>query len=333
MTEPLVSVIIPTYNRADLITRVINNLFEQTHRNIEIIVVDDGSTDDTQARLREYGERIRIVTQANAGPAAARNRGIEISRGGIIAFQDSDDLWMPTKLERQVALLGRLGESVPCCVCNALLPSAERPAITSFQNSLLHPTEQEGLWLNPPRVLMHRFLLFNQTTAVRRGALEKVGGFDETLRYMEDYDLALRLSLLGPFAFIAEPLVIYHRGSRGSLGQEALERLTCVRANIVRIRERTSEAMRANSAHAELRGPIERAVRRARRQLRVAKLGEKRVPGAATLSRLIDRADHYCGAIFDRSPWFQRMKTAAAPDRLAGSDRSGDPPEVPESVP
>src|ERR1039458_8209652 len=96
---PLVSVIIPTYNRASTICKTIDDVFRQTYKNFELVVIDDGSTDDTQANLRRYGSRIRSFTQTNAGPAAARNRGIEVSRGDIIAFQDSDDFWAPTKLE------------------------------------------------------------------------------------------------------------------------------------------------------------------------------------------------------------------------------------------
>src|SRR5260370_40369290 len=114
-STPLVSVIIPTYNRAALVCQTIDNVFQQTYRNFEIILVDDGSTDETQARLRQYGDRIRVITQTNAGAAVARNRGIAAAHGEIIAFQDSDDLWQPTKLERQVPLLQETNTSVPCC--------------------------------------------------------------------------------------------------------------------------------------------------------------------------------------------------------------------------
>ncbi len=113
MNKSLVSIIIPTYNRADVISETIDNVFSQTYKNFELIVVDDGSTDGTPAILRKYANRIRVITQKNAGPAAARNRGIEVSGGDIIAFQDSDDLWEPTKLERQVALLEKSGDFSP----------------------------------------------------------------------------------------------------------------------------------------------------------------------------------------------------------------------------
>jgi glycosyltransferase involved in cell wall biosynthesis len=92
-TDPLVSAIIPTYNRASLVCAAIDSVRQQTYENVEIIVVDDGSTDDTQARLKVYGDSVRVVVQDNTGPAAARNLGIELSRGEIVAFLDSDDMW------------------------------------------------------------------------------------------------------------------------------------------------------------------------------------------------------------------------------------------------
>ena len=138
MSEPLASVIIPTYNRAELICKTINNIFQQTYSNLELIIVDDGSTDDTRSKLQRYGDRIRVVTQNNSGPAVARNHGVRVARGEIIAFQDSDDLWKPTKLERQVALLQK-DRSIPCCLCNVVLRVVNGREFTSFDDSLVFP--------------------------------------------------------------------------------------------------------------------------------------------------------------------------------------------------
>lgn len=110
--EPLVSAIIATYNRADIVGEAIESILGQTYKNMEVLVVDDGSTDGTHEALRRFGNRIRVVRQENAGPGAARNRGIEVARGELIAFLDSDDIWMPTKLERQVRLLEKVGPTV-----------------------------------------------------------------------------------------------------------------------------------------------------------------------------------------------------------------------------
>ena len=305
--KPLVSAIVATYNRADVVSQAIESILGQTYENMEVIIVDDGSTDGTDDMLRKFGSRIRILRQQNAGPSAARNRGLAAAKGEIISFLDSDDIWLPAKTERQVALLQRTGNSVGCCVCNAVLKSRNQPALTSFENSLLNPSEEEGLWLNAPRVLMHRFMLFNQTVAVRREMLAKIGGFDESLRYMEDYDLALQLSLLGPFAFIKEPLVIYNLGSTGSLAEEALKKAIHLKESIVRIRQRVNQTVSASGDHVKLRVPIRRALRKAHRELWVAQLRQKQMPGAVPISYFLERAGHYCGAIADRSPWFERM--------------------------
>ena len=104
-SEPRVTVVIPTYNRAKVILRALETAFAQTYRNLEIIVVDDGSTDDTTAVLAPYWERIHYIHQSNQGASAARNRGIQEATGEFIAFLDSDDEWLPAKLERQIELL------------------------------------------------------------------------------------------------------------------------------------------------------------------------------------------------------------------------------------
>ncbi|MGE5294770.1 MAG: glycosyltransferase family 2 protein [Solirubrobacterales bacterium] len=201
------SVIIPTFNRAKVVTRAIDSVLEQTYRRREVIVVDDGSTDNTAEVLRSYGDRIVCIHQKNAGPSAARNRGIRESKGEFIAFLDSDDLWLATKLERQSALLVDAGPETPCCLCDSLIRMAGGQERSSFEIACLRPKEPEGLWLNPAVVLATRFVLFSQAVLVRRKFLLNCGGYDERLWLMEDHDLALRLALRGPWAFIREPLV------------------------------------------------------------------------------------------------------------------------------
>jgi len=319
---PLVSAIVATYNRAHIVARAIESILGQTYENIEVVVVDDGSTDDTLVMLARYGRRISVITQKNAGPSAARNRGIQAASGDIIAFLDSDDIWLPDKIRRQVALLQRVPKSVPCCVCDATLQFTSRPVTTSFENADLEPAEEEGLWLNPTETLINRFVLFNQTAAIRREALGKVGSFDETLRYLEDADLALRLSLLGPFAFIRESLAIYNPGSAGSLAEEALKKNFPLKENTVKIRERVHDAVTKNGDYAPLHASVHRALRKANRELWVARLGQRQVRGAPTLSRFLERAEHYWGAIVCRSPWFPKMKTAPVPFETASSSGS-----------
>jgi glycosyltransferase involved in cell wall biosynthesis len=208
----LVSAIIPTYNRAHTIRRTVDSVLAQTWKEMEIIVVDDGSTDETNEILKPYGDKIRLIRQPNGGPSAARNTGIKAASGEIISFLDSDDEWMPAKTERQVKLLQRTESSgVVCCVSNARMRFSSRTT-TSFESALLKPEHQEGIWSNPALVLIDRFLLFNQVVSVRREAFSKSGVFREDLPFglNDDYDLSLRLSLVGPWAFIAEELTEWH---------------------------------------------------------------------------------------------------------------------------
>ena len=215
----LVSAIIPTYNRAKTIERAVNSVLAQTWKEMEIIVVDDGSTDQTVEILKAYGTQIRVIRQQNGGASAARNTGIKAATGEIISFLDSDDEWLPLKTERQVKLLQRTESSgVNCCVCNATMLFGTG-TVTSFAAAGLHPKLREGIWTNPAEVLTMNFLFFNQVAAVRREALDQSGYFREDLDIMEDYDLALRLSLLGPWAFIADPLVVWHEDAGSGLSR------------------------------------------------------------------------------------------------------------------
>lgn len=204
----LVSVIIPTYNRAATIERAINSVLAQTWKTLEIIVIDSKSTDRTVELLAQYGDKVQIISQEKNGPGAARNAGIQAARGEIISFLDSDDEWLPEKTQRQVKLLQATASAgVSCCVCNARM-NFINGTVHSFDAALLRPQHSEGIWANPAEILTTRFLFFNQVAAVRREALEKTGFFKKGI--MEDYDLALRLSVTGPWAFVAEPLVVWH---------------------------------------------------------------------------------------------------------------------------
>lgn len=305
--QPLVSVIIPTYNRARLIGATLENLFQQTYGNIEIIVVDDGSTDETQTKLDSYGGRIRWVAQRNAGPAAARNRGIAMAKGEIIAFQDSDDAWHPTKIERQVSLLQKAGQSVVCCVCNCIVQLPNR-VVRSFEGAPLNFPIEEGVWLNVAEVLTTRFFLFNQAVAVRREVLGRIGGFDESLRLMEDLQLALRLSLEGPWAFIREPLATRQEKGERTLGHEATPRITS--ENNVRIREGILRVVECNRELAPLKPMMERELRRALRGRRAAELQSATAVTDSVRGWILERVEHYRMAAYRRTPWFPQMKVS-----------------------
>ncbi len=212
---PLVSVIIPAYNRAGTIARSIDSVLAQAYSPIEVIVVDDGSTDRTVEVIQGYGERVTLIRQPNGGPSSARNTGAARAKGEIISFLDSDDTWKPEKLERQVKLMMRAGNDVPCCICNAALISEDGTSRNSFEVSGVECGLSEGYWLNPAPIIATRFVLFNQVVSIRREAFQSVSGFNESMRLLEDHDLAFRLSLLGPWAFISEPLVEKYNDSEG----------------------------------------------------------------------------------------------------------------------
>jgi glycosyltransferase involved in cell wall biosynthesis len=294
MAYPLVSVIIPTYNRALLVGRAVDNVLEQTYKNTEIIVVDDGSTDDTPSTLRRFGDRIRLVTQANRGPAAARNRGTEIAQGEIIAFQDSDDLWMPTKLERQVALLDRAGPSVPCCLCNAQMYFKGKAPTTSFDLAPIRPTVDEGIWSNVADVLVTTFILFNQCAAIRADVLRRLGGYNESLRLMEDYDLALRLALEeNAWAFIKDELVIWRQGAPGSLWQRAKNDEVVMRECALRCLEVFNEKVEATEQLARLKKISRQELERRRRELTIARMGKLDIVGASMSSWILEKVEKY----------------------------------------
>lgn len=306
----LVSVIIPTYNRATILPEAIDSVLAQTYSDIELIVVDDGSTDDTLTQLRRYENRVSVVTQRNAGPAAARNLGIMKCRGQLISFLDSDDLWHSSKIERQVDLLHRLDNSVPCCITNIEMRWKDR-RITSFDNSWLHTDIDEGLWINVSEVLATRFVLFNQAIMIRRTALEKSGCFDESLRILEDGDLALRLSSEGPWAFIREPLVTW-RETAGSAYQNAQRDQRLILQTHIKVLEANAPRFAALT-ETHIRGIIASEVKRAHRQLKAIRLLGTSSPVASVAGTLFQYIEHCRRYAFLRSPWFPHMKAQRVP--------------------
>lgn len=315
-TLPLVSAIIATYNRAQIVGEAIESILGQTYSRIELIIVDDGSTDDTQAKLKRYGDRIRVIYQDNAGPAAAWNKGISESRGQIITFLGSDDIWLPTFVERQVSLLQRVGPSVPCCLANGTLQFANGFETRSFELASLHPGCAEGVWSNVTEMLATRFVMCGQLIAVRREAMDRVGGFDPALRYLEDYDIALRLSLEGPWGFIRDPLAVYRQSAADSLSLKISPEDPKLQEYMVKIRKRAIEAMQNRQLALSTR-LLKAAMHKAQRDLWFSRLAERRSGLTGALVQLYRHLEHYRLAIYERSPWFPQMRV----DR-AGSGRA-----------
>ena len=204
--NPLVSVIIPTYNRGWCLNEAIDSVFSQTYERYELIVVDDGSEDDTGKRLSRYQD-ITVITQHNRGVSAARNRGIASSKGELIAFLDSDDLWLPEKLSVQVAFFQANPEALVCQTQETWIRNGRRihPKNRHQKQSGNFFERSLGLCLVSPSAVMIRKRLF-----------ETVGVFDENLPACEDYDLWLRVGVSIPIFLIDEPLGHQKRRARRS---------------------------------------------------------------------------------------------------------------------
>jgi len=204
-----VSVVIPTFNRARLVTEAVSSVIDQLDDGDECLVVDDGSTDETAARIAtRFAGRVRLVTTANRGVAAARNRGVQESRGELIAFLDSDDVWLPGKLVAQRRFLAQDRRAEICQTNEIWVRNGRRV------NPCLHHRKPSG-WIFHES--LERCLVGASTVLLRRSLFERCGGFDEALPVCEDYDLWLRISRDTPIWLIDEPLVIKRGGHSDQL--------------------------------------------------------------------------------------------------------------------
>lgn len=210
-----VSVIIPTYNRAATVGRAVRSVLQQSFRDLEVIVVNDASTDDTPEIIAGFADpRLRYVVHAmNRGGGAARNTGIDVAAGEYIAFLDADDEWLPKKLERQVAVMQHRDAPVAAIYTGfAVVAAAGRVAAVRIPRHRGDILSQ--LWCgNVVRTV--------STVLVRRTALQHVGGFDPTLPSCQDWDLWLRLAKVYQFDFLPQVLVRYHAASAGRITDDA----------------------------------------------------------------------------------------------------------------
>jgi len=218
MNHPIFSIIIPTYNRAKLCLEAVQSVLGQTCESWELIIVDDGSTDDTKEVLKETKDsRFQYVRQENTGPSAARNKGARLARGKYLAFLDSDDLWLPEKLATQKEFF--------------------------LQNPSFRICQTEEIWMRKGKRIYpkkkhkkeagHIFeralelcLVSPSAVAMEKELFWSVGGFDENLPAAEDYDLWLRILCKHPIGLVKEPLVIKRAGEWNQLSftTEAIDR-------------------------------------------------------------------------------------------------------------
>jgi glycosyltransferase involved in cell wall biosynthesis len=207
---PLVTVIIPTYNRAWCLQEAADSVLAQEFKDFELIVVDDGSTDATAALLAAYGDRVRVLRQANRGVSAARNAGIAAARGKLIAFLDSDDIWLPRKLSAQVHFF----QSHP----DALIHQTEELWVKNGRrvNPGQRHRKRNGMIFAPSLELC---LVSPSAVMVRRALFDRVGLFDESLPACEDYDLWLRVSCRFPVHLLETPLIVKRGGHADQLSR------------------------------------------------------------------------------------------------------------------
>jgi glycosyltransferase involved in cell wall biosynthesis len=217
------SVVIPTYNRAGLVKAAVDSVLKQTWTAFEIIVVDDGSSDESKDVLGQYGNRIRYFQRDHEGPSQARNFGAAQACGEFLAFLDSDDVWEPNKLDVQMAFLGVHPEiKMVCCGTYRLGQSPKR-------RSPLKGDRWGDLFLT----LFEKSFVNTSSVVLDRACFLQVGAFDETIRTAEDYDLWLRVARRFPVAYLDRPLVGI-RKHRDELSKNKVE----LRRNAIRVVER-----------------------------------------------------------------------------------------------
>jgi len=202
----LVSVVLPTYNRAHLLRRAVQSILNQTYQNFEVIVVDDCSSDNTENVVRSFcDERIRYIRhERNRGAAVARNTGIKAAKGEYVAFQDSDDEWLPEKLEKQMKAFESAPSNLGVVYTSFWLIDRNRksfcpPLSVKQTDGEIHDALLEMNFVDTP------------TAVVRRECFEKAGMFDENLPRLQDWELWLRISKHYCFKHINEPLVNSYR--------------------------------------------------------------------------------------------------------------------------
>lgn len=221
---PNVSVIIPTYNREDYICETIESVLTQTYKDFEIIVVDDGSTDNTKEKLVPFLKNIKLIEQKNSERAVARNNGIKNSSGKYIALLDSDDIWTPNKLEKQIDILDLKKDII--------LTYGQCQRINEKSKKIKTAKRQkEGYNGKVFEKLLYRNFVVSATPVIRRDYFEKTTGFETKYVPYEDWEFWIRFSLLGDFYFINEPLGYYRIHSAQSVklaSAEKIEKVTSI---------------------------------------------------------------------------------------------------------
>jgi glycosyltransferase involved in cell wall biosynthesis len=212
--KPLVSVIIPTFNRVAMVVEAVESVLDQTYSPLEILVIDDGSTDDTVQQLLSYGWRITLISKVrNQGVSAARNLGIHQSHGDYVTLLDSDDLWLPDKIERQMDFFLKHPEALIC----------QTEEIWIRRGKRVNPRQKHRKYSGD--IFPHCLplcIVSPSAVMIKRELLSQVGLFDEQLPACEDYDLWLRIAAHHPIFLLEEPLIIKRGGHEDQLSRTVL---------------------------------------------------------------------------------------------------------------
>ena len=213
--SPFVSVIIPTYNRAQLLVKALQSVFNQTYQRFEILVVDDNSSDNTSEIINNFNDnRIKYFRLSeNQGAPAARNIGLKNATGELIAFLDSDDQWLETKLEKQIEMFNK--------DTNIGLVYTGIKTINNNFTKITLPQKKGDL---SKSILIKNYVGTTSSVMIKKDLIDEVGGFDLTFTSCQDWDLFIRLSQKCKFDFVKEPLVLYfeHSGARISTNSKSV---------------------------------------------------------------------------------------------------------------
>jgi glycosyltransferase involved in cell wall biosynthesis len=239
---PQFSVIIPSYNRSAFVKDAIESVLRQSYRQFEVIVVDDGSTDDTEEALKPYRDQIIFLTQQNRGPSAARNLGAYHAQGAYLAFLDSDDTWFESTLQTYHDITI---EHVPTLILGA---ATHDPVVTRCKE----PYQASGFKYFPDYLAACEHVSFVSASiiVVRRREFHLIGGFDESLSAAEDHDLVLRLAEFPGFVKIEQPPTVWYRRHVGNISQSVQDAAGA------------AERLLAKEAAGELAGGVSRRVAR-----------------------------------------------------------------------
>jgi len=205
-----ISVIIPTYNRKETLSRALESVFEQTFEPFEILIIDDGSDDGTQEWIRENYPLVKYIYQDNAGVSNARNNAIRISKGEWIALLDSDDEWLPDKLKNQVRLINN-NPSYKFCHTNEIW-IRDGVRVNQMKKHQKYGGQIFEHCLDICRISP-------SSSLIKKSVFEEIGFFDETLKVCEDYDLWLRIAARYPVLFLDQPLIKKYGGHSDQLSK------------------------------------------------------------------------------------------------------------------